>query len=696
MRDRHAIGRKLAVGHDQDVVTTQHRVLGIGTERGQARFDAFLAPFGRIADVQLGRAELVLRVARDVADLGHAFEVQHRLAHLEAERRVDLVDLEQVRLRPDEGHERHHHLLADRVDRRVGDLREELAEVVVERLVLGRQHRQRRVVAHGAGGLLARLAHRLEDELDVFLGEAEGLLAVEQRCDALVGCSGVEHGWRLEGVELDVDAAQPVGVGLGVGQRLLQLLVADDAALFHVDQEHLARLQAPLLDDLAVGNRQHARLGGHHDEVVVGDEIARRTQAVTVERGADLATVGEGHRGGAVPRLHHRRMVFVEGAALLVHLRVRLPGLRDHHHHRVGKRVAAHHQQFERVVEGRRVGLARIDQRPDLLQIFAQQRRMHALLARAHPVVVAAERVDLAVVGDVAERVGEVPLREGVGREALVHQRQRGHRTRIEQVGIVLADLVGQQQALVVHRACRHRHHVELFAVLEVERADGVRGAATHDVELALERLGHHHVGPAADEDLADHRLLGLHGRRHRHVVIDRDVAPAEHDLAFGHDRTLDLFFTGQARSGFLGHEHHAHAVLTGQRKAHAQLRHLLPVELVRDLDQDACAIALQRVGTDRTAVIQVLQDLEALQHDVVGFPALDVGDETHAAGIMFIGGVVKTLLLGQIHLLFLKRQRSSRVRGRASPKNERAQKSRARAHRLCGLHQSGAYNAFW
>jgi len=106
--------------------------------------------------------------------------------------------------------------------------------------------------------------------------------------------------------------------------------------------------------------------------------------------------------------------------------------------------------------------------------------------------------------------------------------------------------------------------------------------------------------------------------------------------------------------------------------------------------------VTLQRVGTDRTAVIQVLQDFEALQHDVVGFPALDVGDETHAAGIMFIGGIVKTLLLGQIHLLFLKRQRSSRVRGRACPKNERAQKSRARAHRLCGLHQLGACNAFW
>ena len=38
----------------------------------------------------------------------------------------------------------------------------------------------------------------------------------------------------------------------------------------------------------------------------LGDEIARRAQAVAVERRADLAAVGEGDRGRAVPRLHQR------------------------------------------------------------------------------------------------------------------------------------------------------------------------------------------------------------------------------------------------------------------------------------------------------------------------------------------------------------------------------------------------------
>ena len=96
---------------------------------------------------------------------------------------------------------------------------------------------------------------------------------------------------------------------------------------------------------------QHAHFGRHHDAVVAGDEIARRPQAVAVERRADLAAVGEGDRRRAVPRLHQRGVIFVEGAALLIHQRIAGPGFRDHHHHGVRQRVAALHEEFERIVE---------------------------------------------------------------------------------------------------------------------------------------------------------------------------------------------------------------------------------------------------------------------------------------------------------------------------------------------------------
>jgi hypothetical protein len=72
-------------------------------------------------------------------------------------------------------------LLADRVDRRVGDLGEELLEVIVEQARLVGEHRERRVVAHGADGLDAVLGHRGEDDALVLKGVAEGDLALEER-----------------------------------------------------------------------------------------------------------------------------------------------------------------------------------------------------------------------------------------------------------------------------------------------------------------------------------------------------------------------------------------------------------------------------------------------------------------------------------------------------------------------------------
>ena len=169
-------------------------------------------------------------------------------------------------------------------------------------------------------------------------------------------------------------------------------------------------------------------------------------------------------------------------------------------------------------------------------------------------------------------------------------------------------------------------------------------GRLADHIQLALERIGHHHVRAAADEDLADHRFLGAHRRRHRHLGVGRHIAPAEDHLAFGSYRALDLLLAGQARCVLLRQEHHADPEFAGRRQLDALLRHLFPVVLVRHLDQDAGAVAHQLVGTDRTAVIEVLQDQQTLFDDRMAFLALDMGDETDAAGIVFIGRVVHTL----------------------------------------------------
>ena len=373
-------------------------------------------------------------------------------------------------------------------------------------------------------------------------------------------------GRHFDGVELDAHVLDPLTVGPGAGELVLQFFVVHDAALLEVDQEHLARLQAPLLDDAVLRDGQHAGLGGHHHQVVICHAVARGAQAVAVQRGADLLAVGEDHGRRAVPGLDHGGVVLVERAAALVHALVLLPGLGYHHHGGVGQRVAGHRQQFQRVVEGRGVALVLEADGVELLQVIAQHGRLHHAFTGAHPVEVALDGVDLAVVRHHAVRVRERPLREGVGGKALVHQRQGGDRALVLQVQVVGAHLIGQQQTLVDDGATAHAGHVVLAAVRQLQRLDGGRGRLADDVKLALQRIRHDDVRAAADEHLADHRLLVAHRGGHRHVTVHRHVAPAQQHLAFGTDSALHLLLASQARGVLLGQEDHAHAVLAGRR----------------------------------------------------------------------------------------------------------------------------------
>ncbi len=128
------LGVDLAVGDNQNVVAAMHRIGRVRTERGNTGFDAVRAPGRGVGNVQFEAAELVRRNRFDITDLRHSGQIQHRLGHFQAQRRVDVVDVQQIGFGSNERHQRHHHLLAYRVDRGVGDLGKQLAEIVVERL----------------------------------------------------------------------------------------------------------------------------------------------------------------------------------------------------------------------------------------------------------------------------------------------------------------------------------------------------------------------------------------------------------------------------------------------------------------------------------------------------------------------------------------------------------------------------------
>jgi hypothetical protein len=101
------------------------------------------------------------------------------------------------------------------------------------------------------------------------------------------------------------------------------------------------------------------------------------------------------------------------------------------------------------------------------------------------------------------------------------------------------------------------------------------------------------------------------------------------------------------------GKKNHAYAIFFGRRQFNTLLGHLFAIVLIRQLDQNARAVAHQLVGTDRAAMGEILQDEQALLNDRMTFMAFYMGDKTDAAGIMLVGGVVKAVLLGVLDFGF-------------------------------------------
>ena len=255
-RDRQVRGADFTIRKDENVRAVLHRLLRAGTQRLQRRVHARRALGGGVTDTQDARAKLVLSEFVDAADLLHVGRRQHGLAYLQAQLRLDVVQAQEIWTRSDERHQRHHHFFADRIDRRIGDLREQLFEIGVQRLGAIRQHRERCVVAHRADGLLSCDRHRRHQELDVFLGVTKRLLAVEQ-CTVLRRrrCG---DGWQIFQAYLGL--VQPVAVRPRTGELRLKLGIVNDAPGLKIDQKHLARLQAPFLDDLVLRDIQYASL----------------------------------------------------------------------------------------------------------------------------------------------------------------------------------------------------------------------------------------------------------------------------------------------------------------------------------------------------------------------------------------------------------------------------------------------------
>src|SRR5262249_6707049 len=165
--------------------------------------------------------------------------------------------------------------------------------------------------------------------------------------------------------------------------------------------------------------------------------------------------------------------------------------------------------------------------------IVTKELRLEQSLPRLHPVDVAAQRVDFAVVRDVPEGMCEGPTRERVGAETLVHDSERRNNARVAEVRKIDLDLFGGQHAFVNQGSRREAREVELRR--------GLFDTLANQVELSLEVVDALDIPITAYKDLLENRFDGLGALADRGIVSS-NVSPSENRLARAPDGRFNDF----------------------------------------------------------------------------------------------------------------------------------------------------------
>ena len=308
-------------------------------------------------------------------------------------------------------------------------------------------------------------------------------------------------------------------------------------------------------------------------------------------------------------------------------------------HH--GCRATGADQHLEHIVQRRGVGATRLDHRLDQPVILAERVRGHADLVALHPVDVALQRVDLAVVGQHAEGLGQAPFREGVGGITLVEDGDRAGEPRIPQVGIEVVDMLRQEHALVDQGpggegADIEGGHARGGHLLLDPLADQEQGA----LELGAVRVVGDQGGGGGQHDLLDLGTGGVgllpdHGGVHRHLAPAIDVESRAQHLA------LDDGAAGLLRAQVgAGQEDLADRDGTGLHPV-ADPADLVGEEVLRHVEQDARPVAGLAVGVHGAPVPDGLQGADGQLHHFPAGLAVHGADKADAAIVPLAGRVI-------------------------------------------------------
>src|SRR5271170_6093570 len=238
--------------------------------------------------------------------------------------------------------------------------------------------------------------------------------------------------------------------------------------------------------------------------------------------------------------------------------------------------------------------------------------------------------------------MGALPAGKCVRRKALVHQAQGAHHVGIGKFLVEICDLRSEQQSFVDNRARRKRRNIENLAVSNFGLPDlGLRPLSDH-VQFALESI-FIEAFAAAYKNLLNVRLGGA-GNAADCRGIRGCITPSQYrEALFAHDALEDSFAL-QTLVLLDREKSHSHAVGARLGQLKADLVTFSRKKFVRNLNQNAGAIAGFGVAAAGAAMREVDEYFNSLADDLVAFFAANAGYKANAARVMLVRRVVETL----------------------------------------------------
>ncbi len=124
-----------------------------------------------------------------------------------------------------------------------------------------------------------------------------------------------------------------------------------------------------------------------------------------------------------------------------------------------------------------------------------------------HPVDVSAQRIDFAVMRDIAVRMRAFPAGKRIGAETRVNKRQSALHRLIGELGEKCLDLLRHEHAFIHNGTARETGDIKIMPAFDIRVANRILRAAPDDIKLSFKSQIVFDIRASADKDLANERF---------------------------------------------------------------------------------------------------------------------------------------------------------------------------------------------